>query len=834
MGTAVNFINIPAELKNSCRFCVWKMEKGTGKNTRLTKVPYNPVTGGKAQTNNADTFAPFATAMKTYAMGGYEGIGIRVSSGIGAIDIDHCIREDGSLNDVAASILGIFKDAYFERSPSGSGLRGFFRVDENFVFDKTIYYINNRKHGLEVYLPGATNRFVTVTGNEYRAGSVPLDMTALQTVLDSFMKRKTQVTNTHIEPCSYLTDEQVIEHAKASASGERFMDYYEGSWQKYFDNQSDADMGFLSMLSFWCGCDEEQMDRIFRSSGMMRPKWDRQQAGTTYGAISIRNAVSTCKQIYMPIERGSAEGDFENLEQSSSAGKKKVLDFQPDLSQVTTTLEEMQVQSNPRYQRDEIGIGNIFADYYQGVARYNRDRGVWFVYDGTVWRADTENLKVAELAKLLADKLYSYALTIKEEDARKRYIDRVKKLQQRKHRETMLKDAKSVHPVPMAVFDHDIYLFNMANGTLDLRTGEFRTHEAEDFLTKASQVKYDPDAACPRFVSFMEEIMMGDKDTIRYLQKALGYALSGDTKMECFFILYGATSRNGKGTLMETFLRLIGDYGRNADPVLLAMKFNAQSNGPTEELARLAGSRFVNISEPEKKLTIDAALTKRLTGNDSITARFLRENSFEFRPNFKIFINTNHRPNITDMTLFSSGRVKTIPFNRHFSDQEQDKGLKAFFAEPENLSGIFNWIYEGFRLYQKEGLAIPKAVQEATADYELASDKISQFVLCCLRKVPGEELRSQAVFEIYKKWCAANNTKALTQPNFKAELSRKFEIEPRRSWKEKGVSTTFVNHCAWALEEDSGADALSSAVPEHIEKKVSQHTVADEFISVEG
>lgn len=122
MGTAVNFINIPAELKNSCRFCVWKMEKGTGKNTRLTKVPYNPVTGGKAQTNNADTFAPFATAMKTYAMGGYEGIGIRVSSGIGAIDIDHCIREDGSLNDVAASILGIFKDAYFERSPSGSGL----------------------------------------------------------------------------------------------------------------------------------------------------------------------------------------------------------------------------------------------------------------------------------------------------------------------------------------------------------------------------------------------------------------------------------------------------------------------------------------------------------------------------------------------------------------------------------------------------------------------------------------------------------------------------------------------------------------------------------------
>lgn len=143
---------------------------------------------------------------------------------------------------------------------------------------------------------------MTVTGNQYRAGSVPRDMEALVTVLDTFMKRKSQVVNTHIEPCSYLTDEQVLEHAKNSANGERFMDYYNGEWQKYFDNQSDADMGFLSMLSFWCGCDEEQMDRIFRSSGMMRPKWDRKQAGTTYGGISIRNAVATCQQIYLPVE----------------------------------------------------------------------------------------------------------------------------------------------------------------------------------------------------------------------------------------------------------------------------------------------------------------------------------------------------------------------------------------------------------------------------------------------------------------------------------------------------------------------------------------------------
>lgn len=190
MSAKVNFVKIPQELKNNASFCVWKLEKRKGK---ATKVPYDPRTGQLARTNDAATFSDFGTAMKAYAMGGWDGIGYRVSEGIGAIDIDHCIREDGSLNDVAASILGIFSDAYFERSPSGTGLRGFLRLSPDFAYDKTIYYINNRRHGLEVYLPGTTNRFVTVTGDEFRAGTVTRNDEALQTLLDTFMKRKNQV-----------------------------------------------------------------------------------------------------------------------------------------------------------------------------------------------------------------------------------------------------------------------------------------------------------------------------------------------------------------------------------------------------------------------------------------------------------------------------------------------------------------------------------------------------------------------------------------------------------------------------------------------------------------
>ena len=147
-------------------------------------------------------------------------------------------------------------------------------------------------------------------------------------------------------------------------------------------------------------------------------------------------------------------------------------------------------------------------------------------------------------------------------------------------------------------------------------------------------------------------------EKVKYLQKAFGYALTGNTRYECLFILYGATTRNGKGTAMETFLRLMGDYGKTARPETIGARFQQNGSAPSEDVARLNGARFVNISEPDKKLTLSAALVKSLTGNDTITARYLHENSFEYRPQFKMFINTNYLPQITDLTLFSSGRIR--------------------------------------------------------------------------------------------------------------------------------------------------------------------------------
>lgn len=805
MSAKVNFVNIPQELKNNASFCVWKLEKRRGK---PTKVPYNPRTGQLAKTNDPSTFSDFGTAMKAYAMGGWDGIGYRVSEGIGAIDIDHCIREDGSLNDVAASILAFLPDAYFEKSPSGTGLRGFFRLSPDFAYDKTVYYINNRQHGLEVYLPGTTNRFVTVTGDEFRAGTVTRNDEALQNLLDTFMKRKAQVSNQTVEPCSYLTDEQVIEHASRSESGEKFRALMDGRWEEGYDSQSDADMALVSILAFWCGNVEEQIDRIFRTSGLFRDKWDRQTGDSTYGQITIRNAVSTNDTIYTPIrDTESAETDFEDLDEADTLPS-----FEPDLSKVTLTLEEMQPHTNPRYQRDEIGIGYAFADYFKPIARFDRERGIWYVFDGKVWQPDENALAVAELAKRLADRLYTFALQIKDEDTRNRYIKRVQKLQMRKNRRTMIEDAKSVYPVPHSIFDRNTDLFNCQNGTLNLTTGEFKDHDPADFLTLMSGITYNPDATCDRWISFISEVMMNDSDLAAYLQKALGYALTGDTSLECLFILYGATSRNGKGTTMETFLRIMGDYGKTSNPEMLSTKFgNTNASGPSEEIARLAGVRFVNISEPEKKITFNAALVKRMTGNDTLNARFLHENSFDFKPNFKIFINTNYKPSVSDMTLFYSNRLKLIPFKRHFEEHEQDKGLKNFFAESANLSAIFNWCYEGYRLFRASDLSDPAAVVAATKEYQEESDRIGQFVDAWLEEGEAYEVRTSAAYKLYGEWCDKYGYRKENSTNFNNAIQRFFPIQRKTPRDGSGSKTTMLIGCRF-LEKENGEPEEETAV----------------------
>lgn len=427
------------------------------------------------------------------------------------------------------------------------------------------------------------------------------------------------------------------------------------------------------------------------------------------------------------------------------------------LLQYCPSLHKLHPEQNKRYHHNDIGDGNLFADYYRNIARYVPEKRKWYVYTGKVWTPDVGNLIIMELCKILESELISHASQIQEEDLRNQYLKHLVSWSYRRRRETILKDAASVWPIAVADFDSNPYLLNCQNMTLNLKTGETHLHRPEDFLTILTGVNYDPAAKCERWTRFIEEVMQGDIEKATYFQKALGYSLTGDTSRECFFLLYGPSTRNGKGTAMETILSMMGDYGKTCRPDTIMRKPNTGGSGASEDIARLNGARFCNISEPDKGLVLDTALIKTLTGGDTLTSRFLYENSIEFKPQFKIFINTNYFPVVSDVTLFTSGRIKVIPFLRHFEPWERDENLKAELAQPKNLSGVLNWCLEGWYKLQETGFNEPTSVLEAVTDYRQQSDKMAIFVDEVLTKDPAAEESSAIIYQQYDIWCAAHS-----------------------------------------------------------------------------
>lgn len=265
------------------------------------------MTGRRARTDRPDTFRDYATAVA--AAHNYDGIGFLVGSGVHFLDLDNCFTETGLLKPWAEDIVDRMDGCYMEKTPSGHGLR-IACTATDFKYDKNRYYINNRKLGLEVYVSSATNRFVTLTGNVYREGDVLEKADALQGILDQYMQRPVPVeVIPDFEGTSYLSDEEVISKAMAAKNGEKFMRLWEGDTSEY-PSSSEADMALANMLAFMCGRDIEQMDRLFRSSQLMRDKWDRPQSGSTYGLLTLNKAAAATKIIYTPGGRNSAEEDF--------------------------------------------------------------------------------------------------------------------------------------------------------------------------------------------------------------------------------------------------------------------------------------------------------------------------------------------------------------------------------------------------------------------------------------------------------------------------------------------------------------------------------------------
>lgn len=309
-----NAIRRYPEALRSLPYCVWKLETDTKE--RITKVPYNPRNGYHASVNQPATFADLETALRAMERDGYNGVGLRVCGQIGCVDIDDSVTDEGILSAQAEAVLRMLPEAFAELSPSGHGLHLYFLVPEDFRFDRDEYYINNRKNGMEIYLPDLTQRFMTVTGRMNREGTLRITGDQLKAFCEAFMRKEQTMKAARATPPeggSILSDEEVLRRCRESRGGKTFERYYSGDWHKDSDanwSHSEADLSVCSRLAFFTRGDPEQMDRLFRKSGLMRDKWDQARGSSTYGQLTINRAIEGCSAFYEP-KRSAAE-EFES------------------------------------------------------------------------------------------------------------------------------------------------------------------------------------------------------------------------------------------------------------------------------------------------------------------------------------------------------------------------------------------------------------------------------------------------------------------------------------------------------------------------------------------
>lgn len=405
------------------------------------------------------------------------------------------------------------------------------------------------------------------------------------------------------------------------------------------------------------------------------------------------------------------------------------------------------------FQMNDRGSADLFATIFKNISRYNPTKKDWMYYDKTRWTADTEGMRAKRNAKTLADVLVRYSVTASlPDDKRQSYIKYAAGMMNYRNRNVMITDAKDLNFFENIELDKDDFFLNCKNCVLDLSGDQPKAleHNADLLLSKICNASYNPVATCTLWEKTVNEIMQGDSSKIEYLQKMSGRFLTGDTSEEEFYIFFGAATRNGKSTITELLLYLLGDYATTISPESLAIKANKDSRTASPDIAKLAGTRLVVASEPPRRMLFDSSLVKTLTGRDSISARFLHENEFQFKPKFKLVLNSNYLPVINDKTVFSSNRVKVIPFERHFAEKEQNKHLKEQLQQ--EIDGILNWCIEGLYMYRKEGLEPPEAVRTATHEYGEDSDKTGKFISECLVR-SEHNLAAKDVYEKYSQWC---------------------------------------------------------------------------------
>jgi P4 family phage/plasmid primase-like protien len=743
---------IPQELRGRGQWICWRYEQ---RDDKQTKVPYQP-SGQKASTTNPRTWSTFETVLT--AKDNFDGIGFVFNADSIGVDLDHAI--DGVLVKPWAVEIIRACPTYVEISPSGTGLHLISRgsLPKNYSGRKRSYHDG----AVEIYSRG---RFFTVTGDHLETTPCTIEDQSA-----SILELYTRIGGTNgndgasrngsrpHETFLGSTDERLAVALRDPV----FSRLWYGDTSANNHDDSAADLALCNKLAFYFGPDPDVLDRLFRQSGLYRQKWER----ADYRQWTINKAIEGTTETYSPM-RGTIEGDNGRSPGPDHSRNEPIIDSNEENSET----EHAETEIRPTKYSDD-ALADLFSARHKDDFRY-ADSWRWLQWDGKRW------LRVPDVVVMG----HARQICRQQSDLCREDDDVSQKA--RKGLARALASAKTVaavvrlaacdkrHYATVSQFDTDLWRFNTPGGTVDLRTGAIQHHRREDYITKMANAI--PAGACPKWRDFLKKVTGEDEDVQKYLQRLAGYAMCGDPSEECLDFFHGQGA-NGKGTYLKTLQHLFGDYATTA-----AAETFLESKGERHpaDIAKLCGARLVIAQEIDEGQYWNESRLKTMTGRDVMTARFMRENFFDFVPQFTIIIAGNNKPSLKSIDEAWRRRFHLVPWNVTIPVSEQNPNLKTELQTESD--GIMNWCLAGCLTWQEQRLRPPEAVLAATADYFDSENTFAIWIMeCCLTGHEGYEEPSASLYASYRRWKEARGERAAGTKTFSQRVSKEgFQLGQR-------------------------------------------------------
>lgn len=634
---------------------------------------------------------------------------------------------------------------------------------------------------------------------------------------------------------SFLSDTEVIEHATSTKNGAKFIDlYYNQNYNLYSGDKSNADQALADMLAYWTNGDAVQIDRLFRASSLIRDKWDRScKDGMTYGQVTIDKAIKGMttgyvppkpKQEYKPVankkytvNRDTGEiveeedGEEDSGDADAEDGGEDHAEFSPVMTLDENNEPIIRVNELKRgnYTYDDVGNAEAFYDIFGDLFHYNTKSKYFLYWTGKTWVEDSLNIINKYLVRLSVimnkdrqsyiDK-YEEAVEDGDKEAAteakeklKAFTANIKYMRSTKGQEAIKKQIASLREIPVlpTSFNTQEYYLNTDSGVVDLRNGTILPWDKSLMLSMNTKCKVNLKDEPTLWIKFLHQVfqrgngaeekdeklraknLKETEDIIDIVQQIIGLALTGYTREQKLFILYGSGS-NGKSTFINLIAnKLMGDYAIKMDSSVLLAKDAGTNSNVQFSLANLVGKRLIITSETDDNERMSEKTVKDMTGDDMVNARELYGKGFEYLPQYNVFMCTNNLPIIRGTDFGIWRRIFIIPFVHTFTGAEKDPDMpRKLEAEKDRILG---WCIKGYKKYLDNGarLITPSCISEVVDAYKEDMDVVSRFMAKCCHFHEEERELCTDVYSAYKNWAKDNTDYVMKESNFYKNIRSK-------------------------------------------------------------